>query len=240
MRVASTREAGESMGVMPEEPETSSTAERLVQATISLLAEHGPSAIKARTVAAEAGMSTMVVYSHHGGVPELINAAVEHGFTSIEQTFASMPDTDDPVTDLFAMALATRDIARSNPHLYDAMFGLSNRATYRPTQADKGVRRSGHSPAFKAAFAHITDACARLAASGRVQVNDVDALAGALWSFVHGFITLELADHFTEFDDPVTQVLVPMGVTFTVGLGDDPERARASHQAALALNQTVG
>lgn len=227
------------MGVMSEEPETSSTAERLVQATISLLAEHGPSAIKARTVAAEAGMSTMVVYSHHGGIPELINAAVDHGFAAIEQTFANTPVTDDPVTDLFAMALATRDLARANPHLYDAMFGLSSRATYRPTQAGKDVRRSGHSPAFKAAFAHITDACARLAASGRVEVNDVDALAGALWSFVHGYITLELADHFTDFEDPVAQVLVPMGVTFVIGLGDDPERARASHEAALALNQAV-
>lgn len=227
------------MGVMSEVPETSSTAERLVQATISLLAEHGPSAIKARTVAAEAGMSTMVVYSHHGGIPELINAAVDHGFAEIEQAFANTPVTDDPVTDLFAMALATRDIARANPHLYDAMFGLSNRATYRPTQADKDIRRSGRSPAFKAGFAHITDACARLAASGRVEVNDVDALASALWSFVHGFITLELADHFVDFDDPVTQVLVPMGVTFTVGLGDDPERALASHKAALAVNQAV-
>ena len=211
-----------------------STAERLVNATVSLLAEHGPSAIKAREVAAKAGMSTMVVYSHHGGVPELISAAVDHGFSQLEKSFAEAEITDDPVTDLFGMALTTRELARGNPHLYDAMFGLSNRATYRPTHAEKGARRSGHSPAFKAGFAHVTDACTRLAATGRVEVNDVDAVAGALWSFVHGFITLELADHFTDFEDPVMQVLVPMGVTFMVGLGDDPQRARASHEAALS------
>jgi hypothetical protein len=181
----------------------------------------------------------MVVYSHHGGIPELISAAVDHGFSQLERSFAEAEITDDPVTDLFGMALTTRELARANPHLYDAMFGLSNRATYRPTHAEKGVRRSGRSPAFKAAFAHITDACARLAATDRGEINDVDALAGALWSFVHGFITLELADHFTEFEDPVTQVLVPMGVTFMVGLGDDPERARASHEAALALRLTA-
>jgi hypothetical protein len=29
--------------------------------------------------------------------------------------------------------------------------------------------------------------------------------------FVHGFITLALAEHFVEFDDPVAKVLVPMG-----------------------------
>ena len=216
-----------------------STAERLVNATVSLLAEHGPSAIKAREVAAKAGMSTMVVYSHHGGIPELISAAVDYGFRQLEKSFAQAEITDDPVTDLFHIALITRELARENPHLYDAMFGLSNRATYRPAHAEKGVRRSGHSPAFKAGFAYVTDACSRLAATDRAEVNDVDALAGALWSFVHGFITLELADHFTEFEDPVMQVLVPMGVTFMVGLGDDPERARASHEAALALRPTA-
>lgn len=218
---------------------TPSTAERLVEATVSLMAEHGPSAIKAREVAAKAGMSTMVVYSHHGGVPELISAAVDYGFSELEKSFSDAEHTDDPVTDLFHMALITRELARGNPHLYDAMFGLSTRATYRPAHAEKGVRRSGHSPAFKAGFAHITGACTRLAETDRVEVNDVDALAGALWSFVHGFITLELSDHFTEFEDPVMQVLIPMGVTFMVGLGDNPERARASHEAAIALRQTA-
>jgi AcrR family transcriptional regulator len=229
--VALDRRPNESMTAMSEDQP--STADRLVQATLELLAEQGPSAIKAREVAAKAGMSTMVVYSHHGGIPELISAAVNHGFNEMEKVFAATPVTDDAVTDLFSMALATRDIARMNPHLYDAMFGLSTRSTYRPTQPDKAVRRSGHSPAFKAAFAYITDACARLAASDRVEVDDVNALAAALWSFVHGFITLELADHFTDFEDPVAQVFVPMGVTFTVGLGDEPDRARASHEAAL-------
>jgi AcrR family transcriptional regulator len=225
-----------SMKPMSEESLQSGIAERLVQATVTLLAEQGPSAIKARTVAARAGMSTMVVYSHFGGIPELLNAVVDHGFGEIEQAFAQVPISDDPVQALFSMALAARDLAQANPHLYDAMFGLSTRATYRPAP-ERGARRSGHSPAFKAAFAHLTDACARLAASGRVVVNNPEAVAGALWSFVHGYITLELANHFSEFEDPVTQVLVPMGVTFAVGLGDDADRARASHERALALTR---
>ena len=43
--------------------------ERLVRAAIGLLAEQGPSAVKARTVASASGLSTMVVYSHFGGIP---------------------------------------------------------------------------------------------------------------------------------------------------------------------------
>ncbi|GGO86242.1 TetR family transcriptional regulator [Nocardioides phosphati] len=208
-------------------------SERLIAATVNLLATQGPGAVKARTVAAEAGMSSMVVYNYFGGVPELMNAVSDHGFEQIGAAFAEIGPSSDPVTDLFTMALTTLAYARANPHLYDAMFGLSTRATYRPS-TDKGERRSGHSPAFTAAYAHVIAAAERLGDNGGLVVNDPLAAAGALWSSVHGYITLELANHFSDFDDPVRQVLLPMGVTLCIGLGADPESALASHEAALA------
>jgi AcrR family transcriptional regulator len=224
------------MGAMSEDPTPNGVPARLVQATVRLLAEQGPSAIKARTVAAETGMSTMVVYSHFGGIPELIHAVVDHGYRELGAAFSQIRVSDDPIADLFRMALATREVARANPHLYDLMFGLSTRATYRPTP-DTDVRRSGHSAAFQAAYVHVTDACARLVDSGRIDAQDPRLVAAGLWSFVHGYITLELGDHFAEFDDPVGVVLLRTGVTFAVGLGDDPERAMASHQAALRAHR---
>ncbi|WP_344771597.1 TetR/AcrR family transcriptional regulator [Aeromicrobium panaciterrae] len=223
------------MRSMAEEPMPSGIPERLIEATISLLASEGPSAIKARTVAAEAGMSTMVVYSHFGGIPELLRATVDYGFDEMRRGFEEAENTNDPIADLFGMALAARAMARANPHLYDAMFGLSNRATYRPTRGKPEVL-SGHSPAFQSAYAHLTGACERLAASGRVADIDPVAVAAALWSFVHGYITLELANHFTEFDDPVKEVFLQMGVTFCVGLGDDRASSLASHEKALNLS----
>lgn len=206
--------------------------QRLIDATVSLLATEGPAAVKARAVASAAGMSTMVVYNYFGGVPELMTAVVDHGFTQLEQSFAQVPVSDDPITDLFSMALATLKYARSNPHLYDAMFGLSTRATYRPATG-RDVRHAGHSAAFRAAYAHVTDAAERLGASGVVVFQSAEAVAGSLWSFVHGYTTLELANHFSEFEDPVRQVLVPMAVTFCVGLGGDPEATLRSHETAL-------
>jgi AcrR family transcriptional regulator len=224
------------MGVMSEEPTPDGVPERLVQATIRLLAEQGPSAIKARAVAAEAGMSTMVVYSHFGGIPELIRAVVDEGFLELERALSAAPVTDDPIADLFSMALTTREMGRANPHLYDLMFGLSTRATYRPTPG-KDVRLSGHSPAFRAAYVHVTDACTRLMETGRIGPQDPLVVGAALWSFVHGYVSLELGDHFADFEDPVAQVMLPMGVTLCIGLGDEPDRAMASHAAALGLSR---
>ncbi len=227
------------MGGTSGDPTPGGVPERVVQATIRLLAEQGPSAIQARTVASASGLSTMAVYHHFGGIAELIRAVADRGFTELDRAFSQVPVTEDPIADLFAMALMTRRVARQNPHLYDLMFGLSTRrATYRPL-SDSDVRLSGRSPAFRGAYVHVTDACERLMRSGRVRQQEPEVLAAQLWSFVHGFITLELAEHFVEFDDPVAQVLVPMGVNLAVGLGDKRERAEVSHEAAARLYGSI-
>ncbi|QUC59033.1 WHG domain-containing protein [Streptomyces sp. A2-16] len=219
-------------------PKLDDAPERLVRAAVGLLAEQGPSAIKARTVASASGLSTMVVYGHFGGIPELMRAVADHGFRELAAAFAQVPVTDDPIADLFAMALTCRRVARENPHLYDLMFGLSTRATYRPL-TDADLRLSGHSPAFRDAHVHITAACRRLVDSGRAERQEPEVVAAQLWSLVHGYITLELAEHFGEFEDPVTQVMLPMGVNFSVGLGDERERAEASHEAGVRLYDSI-
>lgn len=196
------------------------------------MATGGTSAVKARAVAAESGMSTMVVYNYFGGVPELVNAITDRGFAELEASFCLLPVTDDPVSDLFRLALATRDYAGSNPYLYDAMFGLSTRASYR-TAVDGATRRVGQSEAFLEAYRHVIDACGRLVTSTPVTATDPTVVAGALWSLVHGFVSLELGEHFANFDDPVRDVLVPTAVAFCVGLGEDEGSALRSHFSVL-------
>jgi len=208
-----------------------SVPERLIDGAIALLAKKGPESLKARAIAAASGMSSMVVYSHFGGVPELVSAMADRGFEDLAAAFAAVPITDDPVIDLFGMATACRNYARANPHLYDLMFGLSARATYRPS-AELSARSSERSTAFRAAHAHVIAGCERLVRSGRVEANPPAALAAQLWSYVHGYISLEVAGHFAEFEDPMAEVLAPMGIAFCIGIGDRPARAIASHEAA--------
>jgi hypothetical protein len=67
--------------------------------------------------------------------------------------------------------------------------------------------------------------------------QDAEAVAPQLWSAVHGFITLELGNHFAHFREPVREVLQPTMVNIAIGLGDDPKLALASHAAAMRASR---
>ncbi|MHC8378443.1 TetR/AcrR family transcriptional regulator [Pseudomonas sp. MDT1-16] len=201
---------------------------RLVEATIRVLATSGPSEVKARSVSSEAGLSTMGVYTHFGGVPELLQAVADEGFKRLAAAFKGVPVTDDPIADLCAMVLACRDLARSNPHLYDLMFGLSIDGRYSPSRGTITPIADGQSEAFKATYAILVDACARLVDAKCVRKIDPAFIAPQLWSAAHGFIMLELAGHFASTANPASEILVATCNNIVVGFGAKRQRVEAS------------
>lgn len=171
------------------------------------------------------------MYYHIGGMPELLNAVVVEGFDQLEASFARVSASEDPVADLMAMAILFRGLAQRNPHLFDLMFGLSTRGSYRHLKAPS---RGAQSQAFGRAFAHTVRASARLATSGRIRAgHDPELVAAQLWSVAHGFITLELSNNFAVFGDPLTQILLPVTVNGLTGMGDDTQRAHDSGKAGM-------
>ncbi|WP_082729505.1 TetR/AcrR family transcriptional regulator [Burkholderia sp. FL-7-2-10-S1-D7] len=212
---------------------------RLIEATIRLLATNGPSEVKARSVATEAGLSTIGVYNYFGGVPELLRAVADEGLRRLAAAFEQVPKTDDPLADLCAMALAHRDAARRNAHLYDLMFGLSIHSRYGPARVGASAVPSVHSPAFKAAFALLVDTCARLVETGCVRQTDPVHIGLQLWGAVHGFVTLELAGHFADVVDPPSEILVPMCNNLVVGLGATHASVKAATSRVLGLRAST-
>lgn len=207
---------------------------RLIEATIRLLATTGPSEVKARSVSGEAGLSTMGLYTYFGGVPELLYAVAEEGLDRLTTIFEQVPATDDPVADLCSMAMAHRDVARRNPHLYDLMFGLSIHGRYSIAWGTAAPAPNKRSPAFEATYAQLVKACARLVDANFVRKTDPSLIAMQLWSAVHGFIMLELADHFADVADPPSEILVPMCNNLVVGLGGTRESVDRSTAAVIA------
>jgi AcrR family transcriptional regulator len=213
---------------------------RLVEAAVRLLAEDGPGAIQARRLAKEIGASTMAVYHHFGGMPELLAAVSDEGFRRLGARLEAVPETDDAVTDLCRRGLAYRAAAQDNRHLYDLMFGLSAPGGYRPLNRDTtpsdtiGEALDSASPVGQAAFAHLVNSCARAIESGRIHGEDPMHAASQLWSILHGYVTLELAGHFGQLDG-LTEVFFPLSINVLIGLGDARERATYSAMDALRL-----
>jgi AcrR family transcriptional regulator len=191
---------------------------RMVEAAARLLGEEGPAALTTRRLAAEAGTSTMAVYTHFGGMPALVREVVAEGFARLHARVAAVALTDDPVADLQSIAVAYREHALANPHLYAVMFGSASLGGYRlhDQELDVGLE----------AFGQLVTATQRAMDAGALRADDPAAVAGQLWTALHGYVMLELAGYQRVVDDPEGQVLWPMLTHLFVALASaDPDRA---------------
>src|ERR1700733_13667670 len=95
----------------------------LIETAARLLAEEGPKALSTRRLAATVGSSTMAVYTHFGGMDDLVHAMVLEGFERLNLRMNEVARTDDAVSDVAALGAAYRANAQEHRHLYSVMFG---------------------------------------------------------------------------------------------------------------------
>src|SRR5690349_316652 len=95
----------------------SSRHDGLVATALRLLETAGPEAVTARRVAQEYGASTMAVYSEFGSLGALADAVVLRGFGALQAELMSVGPTDDPITDIWRLALTYAGFAARHPHL---------------------------------------------------------------------------------------------------------------------------
>lgn len=194
----------------------------LVEAGARVLAEEGPGALSARSLARAAGTSTMAVYTHFGGMPAVVRAIIHEGFTRLAAELALVPATADPVADCVALGLAYRRAAHRAPHLYRVMFGATG---FELTPEDRGI--GVHT------LRVVRDVIPRCVEAGRFRPVEPWVLTRQGWCLVHGLVSLELAGFYTGLlpdDDEFRRYFVD----FAVGAGDRPDLAEASVAQAFA------
>ncbi|WP_142274394.1 TetR/AcrR family transcriptional regulator [Mycobacterium scrofulaceum] len=211
--------------------------EGLLSAAVSLLHEHGPDALQTRKVAGAAGTSTMALYTHFGGMRGLIAEVAAEGLRQFDAAL-TLPQTSDPVADLFATGAAYRRYAIKHRHMYRLMFG-STSAHGINAPADNVLTLSvadieRHYPSF----AHVVRGVHRCMLAGRISAGSpgddatVVATAAQFWALVHGFVMLELAGYYGHDGAAVLPLLASMNSNLLVALGDSPERVAQSLRAA--------
>lgn len=197
-----------------------------------LLAAEGPKALSTRRVAAEAGTSTMAVYTHFGGMDELVRSMVHEGFARLHALMTRVRQTDDPVADVLTLGRAYRHNGLTNPHLYTVMLGGSSIGGFALTDDDRQHGRY--------TLAVLIEAVGRAMAAGRLRPAPAELVGTQLWSALHGLVTLELGGYLLEPADP-DHLFEAQVRDLMVGVGDDLERATASavrsrHRAAREVH----
>jgi AcrR family transcriptional regulator len=162
----------------------------LIEAAARLLAEEGPLALSTRRLAAAVGTSTMSVYTHFGGMDDLVRAMVHEGFERLNSRMGAVAATDDPVSDVAALGIAYRANALDHRHLYTVMFGGSSLGGFSLTDDDRQYGR------FTLEF--LINAVLRCMESGRFRPGDAHLVAHQMWIALHGLVTLELGGYLVK------------------------------------------
>lgn len=215
-----------------------SVRDELLHAAVGLLDDHGPDALQTRKVASAAGTSTMAVYTHFGGMRGLIAEVAEEGLRQFDAAL-TVPQTSDPVADLFAVGIAYRRFAIRRPHMYRLMFGSTSAHGINAPAHNVLTRTVSEISQRYPSFAHVVRAVHRSMLAGRITAGSPDddaavvATAAQFWSLIHGFVMLELAGYYGRDSAAVGPVLTSMTTNLLVALGDSPQRVHRSLQSAI-------
>lgn len=148
-----------------------------------MVAEHGANGLTLRSLAAAAGTSTSAIYSLFGSKDELYLAVVRQAIASFGSVQAAVPSTEDPLTDLRALAWAYWEWALDNPHLYLVMFSVAM-ADPKAVRALREEAEATREPLRR---------CVRAALAAGVLEGPETAVVMSIWAAVHGATTIGLA-----------------------------------------------
>ncbi len=226
----------ENQGTVSSVGSVRSVRDDMLHAAVGLLDDHGPDALQTRKVAGAAGTSTMAVYTHFGGMQGLIAEVAEEGFRQFEAAL-SLPETADPVADLFALSAAYRRYAIERPHMYRLMFGSTSAHGINAPAGNVLTLTVAEIERHIPSFAQVVRAVQRSMRAGRITVGSatddamVVATAAQFWASIHGFVMLELAGFYGDEGLAVAPVLDTMTANLFVALGDSPELVAQSRAA---------
>jgi AcrR family transcriptional regulator len=163
----------------------------LLEAASSILAADGAAALTVRRIAADAGMSTMNVYSRFGSKQGVVEHLFLRGFALLAEAMTDVPHSDDPLADLRACGLAYRRFALTHQTLYSVMFhGAVPDYEPSPLAYQTGA----------ATLQELADRIQRAMDAGMLRCTDAGHAAAIVWSTCHGVLSLEMKKSTMRID----------------------------------------
>lgn len=161
------------------------TRDRLLEAAARLLRDQGAAAVSVRRVAQEAETTTRAVYSLFGDKQGLLRGLYHDAAETMRRQHEEVPESEDPLEEITALALGYRRGALQHPHAYGLFMGMV--PGFHATQEDRDLATRS--------LRRVLAALTRFVDAGVFPDRDPQALGMQLWAQVHGLATLELQGH---------------------------------------------
>jgi AcrR family transcriptional regulator len=156
---------------------------RLLERAGSLVSEGGSDALSLRILARDCETSTTAVYALFGGKNGLVTALFDEAFRHLGRRMSGLHASADALEDVVRTALAYRDNALDDPHLFALMFAgptlLSAEAVSRT------VAGTALGPLRAAVDRAVEEHALR-------PDTDRAVVSLTLWTTVHGWVSLQL------------------------------------------------
>ncbi len=161
----------------------------LTDAALRLVQEKGPKGFTLREVARRAGVSAAAPYRHFADKSQLLAAAAAQGFVQLHETLNNTASTTTDLSEqVLAMGRAYVRWAITHPDYYQVMFGSELDKTKSPEVLAAGVR----------AFDDLLDTIARCQEAHLLPAGDPRAIAGPIWSLLHGVSMLTIGSDLSQ------------------------------------------
>jgi AcrR family transcriptional regulator len=167
----------------------------ILEAASRILSDEGAAGLTVRRIAAEAGCSTMGLYSRFGGKEGVVDELYVEGFGHLANGLSGVTDTDDPVADLRACAHRYRAAALQHATHYMVMFGGAV-PDFQPSKPSMAVAHE--------AFARLVARVQRCVDAGAFK-GDAAEIAEVWWGATHGHVMLEIVGISPVKGDPAVR-----------------------------------
>jgi AcrR family transcriptional regulator len=168
------------------EREREETRTKILDAARELFANEGVESVTMRRVADRIEYSPTAIYFHFKDKESLLAELCDSDFRAFAHGFNEIAKIADPVERLRAAGTAYVEFGLNNPSHYRLMFMT-------PKPHEKSAIEQGNPE--EDAYAFLRGIVDELHAAGRLRDDsgDPDLVAQAIWSAIHGVVSLEIA-----------------------------------------------
>jgi AcrR family transcriptional regulator len=202
------------------EREREELREQILDVAMNILVREGYDAVTIRRLADEVSYTPGALYSYFNDKEDIIFALVLRAAKHLTAVFQSLESISHPLERLWATGRAYMRFAMEHPEYYDLLFIMS-------TPIQKMTETSyndGHKPFF--ILRSTVEECMK---HGYLPQADADTAAYAMWSFVHGSVSLIIRKRMTVIAEEQYADLLERSLNFLMSA------ILPRHQDALKL-----